>query len=256
MLKHLFKIMYAFILLAIGTATSVYFVRLAIASGHEPEIHKTESMFVDYVHKVETHYDSYKNMESHFHASLDDEIGVMEHQSNCLACHSLFPHEKNKNIRAFNNQHSRYMTCLACHSNANEYKWSDFGIDNSITRAGFYGLELLETGVLSGAENYISKIVPLKDNDALFQAYGDKSFQKELSRIDSIGDKTYLSLREKTEKHVSKKAQTCADCHSNSTEFPWDELGFSEDRVQEMKNNPVVNMLTKYDVFHFPLIYE
>ena len=41
------------------------------------------------------------------------------------------------------------------------FDWYDFGVDNSITRQGPFGLMRDVDGQLSGNDNFISKIVPV-----------------------------------------------------------------------------------------------
>jgi len=253
MIKTIFKLLYALILVGIGASISIYFVSLA-NSKHDNTESKfvKESFFPNYIDNTQNNYSSFKNMESHFHTYTPQKMSEIESQTICLNCHSPFPHEKDIKVRAFNNQHYKYLTCESCHTNGNDFEWFDFEIDNSITRIDNYGLEINKNN--SNNINYISKISQKNINNN-FIKYNDPSIQKLKTSIKSKNDDNYNKLRAVAEKNLTT-AKTCNDCHNKNSEFPWVKLGFSPDKINQMKNNSIVNMITKYDTFHFPPIFE
>lgn len=254
MIKTLFKLLYALILVVLGASISIYFVSLANLkhSKSTSEI-KPESIFPDYIEITQNNYSSFKKMESHFHTYTPNKMAEIEKHSICLNCHSPFPHIKDTKVRAFNNQHYKYLTCESCHFNSTEYEWYDFETDNSITRYEKYGLnEKVENKQLN--KNYISKISP-KTLPRNFLFYNEDSFDKYKSSINSKNSDNYNKFRKLAEANLAT-AKTCINCHSIDSSFPWENLGFNDSKISQMNNNAIVNMITKYDTFHFPPIYD
>jgi len=252
MLKTLLKIIYGLIVLAVGTAISVYFVSLAISDHHEevaPD--ENQSVFIDYVEKIESEYDSFKRMESHFHSSNNTSIPKIETQEICLRCHSLFPHELKKQTRSFNNQHSTFMSCQSCHIELTTFKWINI-LENELVSKDEITEKIQTHNDLNLTDLYIHKIVPLQQGKPVIEYYNDSKYSDQLDDIKSTNDASFQSVRKEAEKDLSETPKTCVDCHSDNSTFPWEELQYSQTTIDQMKDNAVVNMVTKYETFHFP----
>lgn len=265
-MKRLLKILYGFAALALGIFISVSLVRKVVSheSAHEAEI-VVESAFPDYVEQFNTYYDSFENRKKHFHQSSARELLPMEQQENCLTCHSLWPHHKDARTRAFNNQHSRYLSCMVCHVDEQpgrilSMEWYDFGVDNSITRQGPFGVVRTATGGLSGADNFISKIVPVivdgSISTRLYTSYSTLQYQQYRQAVEAGEQVDAQQMRQESEALVSKQATTCGVCHAENTDFPWESLKFIGDRLDEMQHSAVVGMVEKYESFYFPPVFE
>jgi len=162
-MNRLLKILYGLAALALGIFLSVSLIKMATShdSAHV-EFAPADTLFPDYVEMMNTQFDKFENRKDHFHQTAKKYMLPLKEQENCLTCHSLWPHKKNTRTRAFNNQHSRYMTCMVCHIDEQagrpvSLEWYDFGIDN----LGPYGLARISGDGLTGADNYISKIMPV-----------------------------------------------------------------------------------------------
>ena len=239
-----------------------------MATSHDSahvEVVPADTLFPDYVEMMNSHFDNFENREDHFHQTEDRYMLPMEKQENCLSCHSLWPHKKNTRTRAFNNQHSRYMTCMVCHIDEQvgrpvSLAWYDFSINNSITRQGPYGIKRISGDGLSGSENFISKIMPLiVDGDLKSRIYAnyDTPMYKDFREAVRMGKPTDANeIRRQAEALVGKEASSCSKCHSDSSDFPWTELGFTGARLDEMQHSAVVGMVEKYEKFYFPAVFE
>ena len=260
------RILYGLVALTLGTFISVTLIK-AVVSHDTPHESKTApaSQFPDYVEQLNSYYDSYENRQSHFHQTAKRFFLPMEKQENCLNCHSLWPHQKDVRTRAFNNQHSRYMSCMTCHLDEQtgrkvSFEWYNFGESNSITRQGPYGLTRNADAELTGADNFISKILPvIIDGDISTRLYTSYSTEEYVAYREAVdGGKPYDQnrLRATAEALVAEQALSCNSCHAEMSTFPWEKLGFKGDRLNEMRHSAVVGMVEKYESFYFPSVFE
>lgn len=260
------KILYGLGLLTLGIWISVSLIKIAVSHDmpHDVEI-LSDSRFPDYTEQLNTYYDSFENRKDHFHQTSKRVFLPMEKQENCLNCHSLWPHEKDVRTRAFNNQHSRYLSCMVCHIDETPgrpvtFEWYAFGEDNSITRQGSFGLTRDGAGELSGADNFISKIIPAildgSTKTRLFTPYSAPHYVDYRESVDAGKYVDELKIRTEAEALVAERAATCSVCHSESSSFPWESLGFQGDRLNEMRHSAVVGMVEKYESFYFPPVFE
>ena len=265
-MKTLLKILYGFLALALGTFISVTLIKAVVShdTPHEAEV-LSESRFPDYVEQLSNYYDSYENRQSHFHRTTERYLLPMNQQENCLNCHSLWPHKKELRTRAFNNQHSRYMSCMSCHIDDKPgrpvtFDWYDFGVDNSITRQGPFGLMRDVDGQLSGNDNFISKIVPViydgSIQSRIFTPYSTEKLMEYRNSVDAGKFVDEVLVRSEAEALLGEKALTCYNCHSDASSFPWEALGFKGERLNEMRHSAVVGMVEKYESFYFPPVFE
>ncbi len=265
-MKKLLRVLYGLTLLAAGVAISVWLVGIAVSHDVELETEVlSDSRFPDYVQQLNTYYDSYENRKDHFHQTKERYLLPMDEQENCLSCHSIWPHTKDLRTRSFNNQHSRYMSCMVCHIDEQpgrpvKYEWYDFGVDNSITRQGPFGVHRLADGSLSAEDNFISKIIPVitdgNIDTRLFTAYNTPQFVDYREAVDAGKFVDEVKVRTEAESLVGEQAITCSQCHSESSSFPWEILGFTGDRLNEMQHSAVVGMVEKYESFYFPPVFE
>ncbi|NQV29989.1 MAG: hypothetical protein HQ508_03790 [Candidatus Marinimicrobia bacterium] len=265
-MKTLLKVLYGFVALALGIFFSVALIKAVVShdAPHETEV-LSDSRFPDYVVQLNKYYESFQNKRGHFHQTQERVFLPMKDQENCLNCHSLWPHTKDQRTRSFNNQHSRYMSCLVCHIDDQRgrrvnLEWTNFGVDNSLTRQGPFGVNRLAEDKLSGSENFITKIVPLIIDGSiktrLFTPYNTPAYVEYRESVDAGRYVDEAKMRVEAEALVGEKAATCSVCHSEAGTFPWTTLGFTGDRLNEMQHSAVVGMVEKYDSFYFPPVFE
>ncbi|MCF7824579.1 MAG: hypothetical protein K9N35_10460 [Candidatus Marinimicrobia bacterium] len=265
-MKRFPKILYGLGVLCLGIFLSISLINKA--TSHDTahvEVAPADTLFPDYVKMFNTYYKQFENRKGHFHQTAERTMLPMEKQENCLTCHSLWPHQKDNRTRAFNNQHSRYMTCMVCHIDEQvgrpvKFEWYDFGVDNSITREGPFGIERIADKGLSAEENFITRIVPIiVDGDIksrLFATYETPVYRQ--FREDSRAGVTVNAqeVRKQAEALLGKTPLTCSQCHAEASQFPWAELGFAGMRADEMLHSAVVGMVEKYENFYFPAVFE
>ena len=265
-MKRTLKYLYGLFALALGIVLSVFIVSKAISH----DIEKDESIvgkgqFPDYVELLNTYYQDFDNRSEHFHQTEERHFLPMDDQEGCLTCHSIWPHKQDRRTRAFHNQHSRFMSCMVCHTQEEAgrrlgYEWYNFGVDNSITRGGPYGLIKVGDDDVTGDQNYISKIVPVVLDASLrtriFTPYNTPMYVDYREAVMNGESVNKEALRREAEAMVSQKAKSCSDCHSESTEFPWVMLGFEGERLNELQHSAVVGMVEKYELFYFPSAFE
>lgn len=252
--------------LVLGVLLSVWIVGKAISHDvHLEEKVVIDTEFPDYVELLNNYYSDYDNRSDHFHQTEERIFLPMEDQENCLTCHSIWPHKKNRRTRAFNNQHSRYMSCMVCHTDEEpgrklDYEWFDFGVDNSITRQGPYGLNNLGDDRVTGEDNFISKIIPVvidgSSQARIYTPYNTplyRDYRKSVRDGEAVNPEM---IRQEAEAMLSENAQGCTSCHNQNSEFPWESLGFEGERLNEMQHSAVVGMVEKYELFYFPAVFE
>ncbi len=265
-MKKLLKVLYGFVALALGIFFSITLIKAVVSHDafHEVEV-LSDSRFPDYVEQLNTYYNSFEKRKSHFHQTQERAFLPMEDQENCLNCHSLWPHTKDVRTRSFNNQHSRYLSCLVCHLGEQKgrpvnLEWTNFGVDNSLIRQGPYGVTRLSEDKLSAADNFITRIVPvIIDGSIRTRLFTPYNLPVYVEYRESVSAGNYVDetkIRSEAEALVGKVPSTCAVCHSEETNFPWVALGFSGDRLNEMQHSAVVGMVEKYDSFYFPPVFE
>ncbi len=265
-MKKMLKALYGLVLLALGIYFSVFLVKIAVSHDTDHETQATsESKFPDYVEQINSYYDSYDNRKDHFHQTEKRYFLPMADQENCLSCHSLWPHQKDVRTRAFNNQHSSYLSCMVCHIDEQpgrpvSFEWYNFGVDNSITRKGPFGVARKADGSLSASDNFITKIIPvISDGDVktrLFTTYDTPMYAEYRQAVDAGNVVDEQKVRQEAEALVGEAATTCGMCHAEASDFPWAALGFGGDRLDEMRHSAVVGMIEKYESFYFPPVFE
>lgn len=265
-MNRFLKIIYGLGVLGLGIFLSVTLIKNATSHDTAPvEAAPPDTLFPDYVTMLNTYYDKFENRKGHFHLSGDQNMLPMAKQENCLTCHSLWPHKKNKRTRAFNNQHSRYLTCMVCHIDEQvgrpvKFEWYDFGIDNSITRKGPYGINRITEDRLTAPDNFITRIIPVitdgNISSRLYTSY-ETTIYSQFREATRRGDSTNAEeVRKQAEALLGKTATTCTQCHAEDSTFPWLALGFAGARGDEMRHSAVVGMVEKYETFYFPAVFE
>lgn len=265
-MNRTWKLLYGLGALFLGSLISVSLITAVVSHDNTPDDEElVNNLFPDYIEELNKYYDSFENKEKHFHITEERYYLPIEEQENCLTCHSIWPHSKDVKTRAFNNQHSRYMTCLVCHIGEKpgrtiSYEWYNFGVDNSVTRQGPYGTRSISEDELSGADNYVSKILPVivdgQLKTRLFTKYSSPAYSKYREAVMNNEPADDNLIRQEAEALVGEKDLNCLSCHSEESSFPWKELGFEGARRDEMLHSAVVGMVQKYETFYFPSVFE
>ena len=180
----------------------------------------------------------------------------------CFICHSDLPHSKNKRIRSLMNLHTQFLVCETCHIKEKPgttivYKW--YNPLNSNPPGPFYGTSYdPETGSLSLGKDLISKIAPY------FKSEKDGSLQLEIQVQDAPMARDFVRVRDrltpeqrggitnKFHENIKPKGNECHLCHSENSILDFKQLGFVENRAENLKRLFVVGMIEKYESWYLP----
>ncbi|MEO2082856.1 MAG: hypothetical protein ABGX12_02380, partial [Desulfurobacteriaceae bacterium] len=165
----------------------------------------------------------------------------------CLACHTFAAHKKDEKYAPFYNAHGTFLSCTTCHfvKSGLSYSWVEIDGDRAVGKEGgdFYGLRYIRKGnrvILSGGDNR-ARITPVYEGSPLvIPLKGNESLLKDVKAV----SKMHSALTEKVLK--------CEDCHREKGVLDFRALGFSDERVKDLKENEVVKGLKEYKTIHFP----
>jgi hypothetical protein len=207
------------------------------------------------------HYLGYRVLEQRFikgHFHHIDFNFKPDNRSYCITCHGDIPHDKHKELRAFDNMHASFIACQTCHvrlegdAQTGVFKWYDREtgaiIESPVKegmRPGTYNAKILPFERVSGT----LQPVDTPERIAFVREY--RETEKTLSEVQKTKAKSIIH------NIVSKKPYVCEDCHQKEAPLlPFQELGFPQHRIDTMVSNEVIGMIKKYTDFYIPLILE
>ncbi len=195
-----------------------------------------------------------KKIEGHFqHIDFDF---VPDKNSYCIKCHGDMPHSKIKELRAFGNMHSSFLSCQVCHvriepsDKIGVFKWYDRSTGEIVPSP-------VRQGAFQGA--YQSKIVPFERVNGELQRIDSQDrtdFALEYSqRENTLTDIQKAKAKKIIHQVVSEKPYKCQDCHNqDKSVLPFRELGYQERRIATIISSEVVGMINNYTKFYMPRI--
>ena len=209
----------------------------------------------------------------HFHQITTYSRLPEEKSSVCYICHSDYPHTKTKKVRGMMNMHTDYFTCETCHIQNGPgskiiYKWCNPLDDDP--KGPFSGTSYdPETGILVKGDPF-SKIAPyIKydladysssnsiDNIVLAVKTQDAPLARDFARVrDKLSPEQRDAVKVQFHENIKPKGHDCEKCHTENSIFDFKQLGFSDNRISDLKNLEAVGMVTKYDEFFFPTLLE
>jgi len=193
-----------------------------------------------------------RRLEDHFH-HIDFDLQP-DKRLYCIKCHGDMPHDKIKELRAFQNMHASFVACPTCHvrleefDKENAFKWYD-------KETGEIVANPVREGVPPGTYN--AKIIPFERVNGKLQRI-DSQERMDFAREYREAENTLSDLqKEKAKKiiheFVSKKPHICEDCHQAETPLlPFSKLGYSKRRVNSFRSTEVVGMIKNYTQFYMP----
>ncbi len=244
-----------------GSALLTY-VLVATVQLHLHIIPEEERKSASYIQRT-THRRKTKAIRDHFHKIVDEAPSVLENDSVCFLCHTSLPHHKQKKIRALLNMHTFFMMCESCHIKKEEkievnYQWLD--PEGSDISKGHYGTSYHP---LSGSLlrlNLQSRIAPFKveEGERIF-LNEDKNtpLAQDYLRIkDTLSDEEKDFVKKNFHKNIKPVGYTCKECHTAKGKLDFEALGFSEKRRLDLENLSVSGMMTRYETFYLPQLFE
>jgi len=182
----------------------------------------------------------------------------------CYICHSNYPHSKNKKIRALLNMHSQFVVCETCHIEAKEgvsitYKWYNPLTENP---AGpFFGTNYdPDTGRLLKVADKFSKIAPYllmaEARESLIQMQDAPLALDYMKVRDRLTPDQRDNVKKKFHINIKPKGNECKACHSKESLLDYRKLGFDDNRIVDLQQLNVKGMITKYQEFYIPNLFQ
>jgi hypothetical protein len=180
----------------------------------------------------------------------------------CFICHSDLPHSKNKRTRALMNIHTQFFVCETCHIKEKPgttivYKWYNPLDDNP--PGPFYGTSYdPQSGSLSLGKDLISKIAPYfksEKDDKIRPAIQvqDAPLAKDFMKVrQQLNPQQREGIKNKFHGNIKPKGHDCNNCHTEKGILDFEQLGFVENRIANLKQLVVVDMIRKYDRWYLP----
>jgi len=199
----------------------------------------------------------------HFHLVVDETPQLPEElRPVCFICHSDLPHSKNKRIRALMNLHTQFFACETCHIKEKPettivYKWYNPADPNP---AGpFYGTSYdPDSGSLSLGKDLISKIAPYfksEKDDKVWSAVQiqDAPMARDFVKVrDRLSPEQREGVKNKFHENIRPRGHECNACHTQNSILDLKQLGFVDNRIENLKSLVVVEMIQKYESWYLP----
>lgn len=182
----------------------------------------------------------------------------------CYICHSDYPHNKNKKVRSLLNMHTQFFVCETCHIKEEKesnivYKWYNPLEKNP--KGPFFGTSYdAHTGNLAPVDDLISRIAPyFQHADTLDAAilHQDAPLAKDYMKVrDQLTPEQRDSVKNKFHVNIKPKGHECQRCHAKDGILDFNKLGFSEKRTKDLQLLNIKGMITKYEDFYLPNLFE
>jgi len=267
-LSHpLISYLLGFILLALALVVFVGVVHHLTISHHGPGLLRTllekhqerqKSEILDEARR-QAEFEKHR----HFHNVVADTPQLPEDlRPVCFICHSDLPHSKNKRVRSLMNLHTQFFACETCHIKEKPgttivYKWHNPLDPNP--PGPFYGTSYdPESGSLSLGKDLISKISPFYKSEKegnvwpAIQAQ-DAPMARDFVKVrDRLSPEQREGIKNKFHENIQAKGHDCNKCHTENSILDFKQLGFVENRAENLKKLVVVGMIQKYESWYLP----
>lgn len=197
-----------------------------------------------------------------FHNPPEQVLATMGEKNVCFFCHGDFPHSKEPLVRTLLNMHSQFMGCMTCHVDPEQipgqeltFRWVNYsGIE--VTGKPF-GTDIdPDTGDLIRTDDYYSKIVPYRGEE-LLEITPDVPEAKDFAEVHAqLSDADRELVKKRFHKLVADEGPFCDRCHTQETDsyLPFRQLGFADQRIDDLTNLNILGMIEKYEEFYLPAL--
>jgi len=200
----------------------------------------------------------------HFHNVPHKNYADMGKKNVCFQCHGDYPHSKEPMIRTLMNMHTQFIGCMTCHADPRKnpekdlsFEWLNYsGIE---TTGPHFGTDNNpKTGYLVDTDDYFSQIVVYSntngEKELLEKPEGLPEVQEFLEIRDKLSSKDKEAIKKRFHKPIMPKGRFCTRCHTNEKEsyLPLRQLGFSEQRINDLTNLNIIGLVQKYKKFYMP----
>ncbi|MBI4825619.1 MAG: hypothetical protein HY807_04270 [Nitrospirae bacterium] len=200
-----------------------------------------------------------------FHKGEKHLITNIKSESSCTVCHKLYPHSKNKKIRAFLNMHTGYAVCEVCHLKKEKlqnltYEWMN--PEGAVFHGQPYGTYYnKDTGRTEENSGFISRIAVYHEENGEGRILFNKADIAK-AKLFIKNEKAFSPEKKRKElDHFHKDivklevSVACNECHSENSILDFKKLGFSATRVNDLKYLNIKSLVTKYDTFILPNLF-
>jgi len=196
-----------------------------------------------------------------FHNPPEQTLSTMGEKTVCFFCHGDFPHSKEPMVRTLLNMHSQFIGCMTCHVDPNQvpeqeltFRWVNYsGIE---VQGRPFGIDVeSESGDLIRTDDYYSKIVPYRNDDKLLEITPDVQEAKDFAEVHGqLSDADRELVKKRFHKLVADKGPFCDRCHTQEPDsyMPFRQLGFSNQRIDDLTNLNILGLIEKYEEFYLP----
>jgi hypothetical protein len=200
----------------------------------------------------------------HFHNVVEYPQLPVNMQPVCYICHSDYPHSKNKKVRALLNMHTQFFVCETCHIEDKKdfnvvYKWYNPMESNPI--GPFFGTSYSpETGNLVEVDDNFSKIAPYFEKDGVLTSaieIQDSDLAKDYAKVkDQLTPEQRDNVKKKFHIHIKPKGHECKACHAKKSILKFREMGFATNRTIDLQQLNITGLVTKYEKFYIPNLFQ
>lgn len=207
-----------------------------------------------------------RQVHDHFHLLTEDpNLEAWSNTSTCVVCHSPYPHGRTAKAVAITNLHTEFMTCHSCHLELEAYREIRFGW---ITPSGEpshgkpYGVAIdPNTGLFAETGNHVSKLAPhVLKNGRWVPITASAGIPKAIDYMKNSGqyspERKTVITEELHAGTVLREFIKCSQCHSKTGIMDFRALGFDPARANQLEKMEIGGMLTNYDIFYFPDMFE
>jgi len=248
----------------LGCIILVLFLEVFVALGEHAGLFKADDEEKRPEILQELRLERFSEKKRHFHHELKVDKVNMGKKPVCFQCHGDYPHSKEPMIRTLMNMHTQFIGCMTCHANEKKvaeasysFEWLNYsGIE---VKGKPFGTDLnTQTGYLADTDDWYSKIVVYSDQSGsleLLEITEDEAEVQEFMKVkDQLNDKDKEALKKRFHRIVKPKGRFCSRCHTaeDKSLLPLRELGFSEQRINDLTNLNIVGLVEKYKKFYMP----
>jgi len=253
--------------LILGSIILVLMFELTVTLGEHAGLFKdAEEKKPEILHTLRL--ERFSEEKRHFHNEpLEDKVN-MGKKPVCFQCHGDYPHAKEPMIRTLMNMHTQFAGCMTCHVDEKEvpentyaFRWLNFsGIK---VKGPHFGTSINpDTGYLVDTDDYYSKIVVYskqQEQEQLLEITEDLPEVQEFMNVkDKLTDRDREALKKRFHKQVKPKGRACSRCHTEADKsyLPFRQLGFSEQRTNDLTNLNIIGIVEKYKQFFMPKLLQ
>jgi len=213
-------------------------------------------------------YQRFSESQRHFHNVPEENKVDMGKKPVCFECHGDYPHSKKRMVRTLLNMHTQFVGCMTCHTDPRKkpeenyaFRWLNYsGIE---VQGPHFGTDVdPKTGYLIETDDFYSKIViydQKNGKDELLEITEDNPDAKDfLEHKNDLSDEDKQAIKKSFHTLVMPKGRFCTRCHTDEKKsyIPFRDLGFSDQRIENVTNLNIVGIVEKYREFYMPNLFN